>query len=443
MRIKEIYIEELFGMFTYTIPFHLNERITIIHGPNGYGKTTILKMIDALFNNDQYTFFKIPFKTFLLKFDNNESLRIERKETTKKEEEKDFQDITLNFSMENGKKKPFKISYSPSIMELKHDPRFKRYIMSKYDYLLFDPNRDLWLHEPTDEIRPYNEIIQNHEYRLLFHPKKERKEEWFLDLINEFKVVFIKTQRLMVKEDIKKPRYKKRYMLKSSVKMYSENLTELIQKTLTEYAELSQSLDRSFPGRVVRERPVSTLGEEEIRLRLTYLEEKRKKLMDVGLLDKESSITDIKSEKIDDNTVYVLNVYINDTEDKLATFDELFEKINLFMNIINKRFLNKELKINKQDGFVVTTENGRRLDLEDLSSGEKHEIVLLYEMLFNAKPNFLILIDEPEISFHVEWQEVFLENLLDIAKLSSLDILVATHSPQIINEQWDLTVRLE
>jgi predicted ATP-binding protein involved in virulence len=64
-------------------------------------------------------------------------------------------------------------------------------------------------------------------------------------------------------------------------------------------------------------------------------------------------------------------------------------------------------------------------------------------LLFKVKPNTLILIDEPEMSLHISWQQEFLKDLQKITKLSGLDILMATHSPDIINDRWDLTVELE
>ena len=84
-----------------------------------------------------------------------------------------------------------------------------------------------------------------------------------------------------------------------------------------------------------------------------------------------------------------------------------------------------------------------KISLEDLSSGEQHELVVLYNLLFVVSPNTLILIDEPEISLHVEWQEIFIRDLVEIAKLSKIDVLLATHSPSIIHDRWDLTIQLK
>ncbi len=77
-----------------------------------------------------------------------------------------------------------------------------------------------------------------------------------------------------------------------------------------------------------------------------------------------------------------------------------------------------------------------------LSSGEQHEVVLLYELLFRFEPDSLVLIDEPEISLHVAWQKKFLEDLAKITELASLDVLIATHPPELIHKRWDLTVEL-
>ena len=101
------------------------------------------------------------------------------------------------------------------------------------------------------------------------------------------------------------------------------------------------------------------------------------------------------------------------------------------------------MSISKKNGFTFTTADGKPLSPTDLSSGEQHELVMLYELLFKIEPNSLILIDEPELSLHVAWQVQFLKDLQEIIKLANFDVLLATHSPDIINDRWDLTVELQ
>lgn len=139
-------------------------------------------------------------------------------------------------------------------------------------------------------------------------------------------------------------------------------------------------------------------------------------------------------------------------ENKLNVFSEIASKLELFRRIINKKYAYsyKEMNFSKEKGFVLTScdrpdspSDPKKLSPTDLSSGEQHELVLFYELLFKVKPDSLVLIDEPELSIHVGWQVEFLRDLQEITKLADLDILMATHSPDIIQDRWDLTVELK
>ena len=63
--------------------------------------------------------------------------------------------------------------------------------------------------------------------------------------------------------------------------------------------------------------------------------------------------------------------------------------------------------------------------------------------IFKCDSKSLILVDEPEISLHVAWQQEFIDELMEICKLKNMQAIVATHSPNIVNNHWDLLVDLE
>ena len=84
----------------------------------------------------------------------------------------------------------------------------------------------------------------------------------------------------------------------------------------------------------------------------------------------------------------------------------------------------------------------RAIPLDRLSSGEQHEIILLVDLLFSIPQGAVVLIDEPEISLHVAWQIAFLPDVRRIADLVGFKFIVATHSPQIINDEWEHATRL-
>jgi predicted ATPase len=68
---------------------------------------------------------------------------------------------------------------------------------------------------------------------------------------------------------------------------------------------------------------------------------------------------------------------------------------------------------------------------------------MFYLLLFEAKHGSLVIIDEPEISLHVAWQQRLGKTFSDIARLRELHVVVATHSPQVIHDKWDMSVELK
>ncbi|MDK9603713.1 AAA family ATPase [Lelliottia wanjuensis] len=73
------------------------------------------------------------------------------------------------------------------------------------------------------------------------------------------------------------------------------------------------------------------------------------------------------------------------------------------------------------------------LMFDTLSSGEQHLLIMFSRILCNISRNDVIIIDEPEISMHVEWQQK-LPSMLDIiSERFDSPYLVATHSPILIN----------
>ncbi|AVF04637.1 hypothetical protein C4375_13610 [Devosia sp. I507] len=155
----------------------------------------------------------------------------------------------------------------------------------------------------------------------------------------------------------------------------------------------------------------------------------------------------LSSGSITPNVAHVLTVYLEDAHTKLRIFDEIYDKINLFKRIVNSKFRFKQIEIDKEKGIIVRDENPRtkkirEIPLEKLSSGEQHELVLAYELVFHTSESSLILIDEPEISMHIAWQKKFVPDLLDIIRITGFQAIIATHSPQIIGEHWDITIDL-
>ena len=133
---------------------------------------------------------------------------------------------------------------------------------------------------------------------------------------------------------------------------------------------------------------------------------------------------------------------MEDTAKKHQAALHLAERIRQLLKGLNGKFRHKRIAVKRGEGLVAEDEHDRSLPLASLSSGEQHELVLHYDLLFRIEPNALVLLDEPEISLHVEWQSTFLADLMEMAELSRFDALVATHSPYIVDNRDDLMVGL-
>ena len=278
---------------------------------------------------------------------------------------------------------------------------------------------------------------------------------WFKEIKSTVKTRFISVQRL-IEPIVDRPRNTPSSgRPEATVRKYSEELIAIIRDKRAEAQGESAALDRTFPPRVIQRFIEGTgrLDAKEAYYRLTQqieeLEQKRQKLAKTGLLRRDDRDSDfqIPSQIRDVNKLgsllTVLSVYVDDNFKKLDTYSELADKIDLFKQLIAKRFHNKTLRIDEEKGFVIVLENERPLRPEDLSSGEQHELVLLYELLFKVAPHSLVLIDEPELSLHIAWQQEFIRDLEAIIALANFDVLIATHSPDIINGRWDLAVALD
>src|SRR5271155_2702990 len=68
MRLQRVTVKGLFGV-DHDISFPSGESVVIIHGPNGFGKTVMLRMIGALVAGQSEIFQQIPFRQFSLDFD--------------------------------------------------------------------------------------------------------------------------------------------------------------------------------------------------------------------------------------------------------------------------------------------------------------------------------------------------------------------------------------
>ncbi len=457
--INAITIKNLFGFYDYHIT--LKGSVTIIHGPNGCGKTTVLKMLYYLFEGKLTQLYRIEFDELGVLLDKDTFLKIsrERKLISKNPSQKRFIDnetdinrYITNYELRIGSDKPICFSSRDAVLEFVNsnwsdiDPRgrFGRIIpymerIAESKWIDRRINRTMTTEEFIDEY--YDVIIDSLPRMARIQIEVPKEIQQVLDTV---KVQFISADRLKVEKKEKRNSYSdETTTIESRVSICANGIAERIKTALQDYATFSQAKDRSFPIRVIEDREILTV--DQIKEKLVALEDRRKRYIDIGILDNEGE--EISTERfmssITEDTRQTLSLYAKDTEEKLNVIDGLSSLISLYKGLLDKKFSNKEIVFNKDKGFSFKlTHTGAALNATTLSSGEQQELVLLYDMIFNTDKNTLILIDEPELSLHIKWQLEFIDDLFEIIEKRGFTALIATHSPQIIDDRWDLTLSL-
>lgn len=114
--------------------------------------------------------------------------------------------------------------------------------------------------------------------------------------------------------------------------------------------------------------------------------------------------------------------------------NNLLKKFNLYLN----KYLKAEVKISKDnDNRFRSAYNLKYVRLDGLpmklSSGEKEFFNLITGLILSGIKNGLVLIDEPELHLHFQWQQVLLNLIFELSKEFNLQFFIVTHSPKLIN----------
>ena len=117
----------------------------------------------------------------------------------------------------------------------------------------------------------------------------------------------------------------------------------------------------------------------------------------------------------------------------------------MFLEVINDFFLSSEtdkrIKINSE-GKVYIESNTEKLELTDLSSGEKQIVITFASLIFGllGKSTGIFIVDEPEASLHLEWQTKFVDTILRTN--NNIQLIFATHSPELIGKYRKNAIKL-
>ena len=113
---------------------------------------------------------------------------------------------------------------------------------------------------------------------------------------------------------------------------------------------------------------------------------------------------------------------------------KLSEPKKRFQDIIDALFADTGKKIVRTDNEISFSQMGETLVPYQLSSGEKQILAILLTVLVEDQKPYVLFMDEPEVSLHIEWQKKLIDLILELNP--SVQIILTTHSPAVIMNGW-------
>ena len=116
-------------------------------------------------------------------------------------------------------------------------------------------------------------------------------------------------------------------------------------------------------------------------------------------------------------------------------YDKIYTRKTLFENLVNGAF--------KETGKVIDNESEKlrfiidgktSIEASQLSSGEKQLLIILLTVLLEDGREYVLMMDEPEISLHISWQYELLNWILELNP--NVQLILTTHSPSIFSDGW-------
>jgi predicted ATP-binding protein involved in virulence len=112
----------------------------------------------------------------------------------------------------------------------------------------------------------------------------------------------------------------------------------------------------------------------------------------------------------------------------------LSQKKSRFQDIVDELFAETGKKIVRTENEIRFTQIGEVLLPYQLSSGEKQMLAILLTVLVEDEQPYVLFMDEPEVSLHIEWQKRLIDLCLELNP--HVQIILTTHSPAVVMNGW-------
>jgi predicted ATPase len=421
--IKEIFVKDLFGYYTYRIPKKTQKDVFhpmhIIYGDNGSGKTKILELLIYLLSTvdkagRKSQMAKIKFSEFKVTLDNNTEVIATRS---------DFNKMSFDFIIKKNRKQLYKVPLiADSSGSITMQKQSKKEQIEFENILNFLKNLNISIFYVTDDRRTISGTSA-----------KELEDS---DYINEN--LIIRKRHIGYDKDILEEEPDELF---DAIKKLETWIRRRVIQAARTGERNTNTIYSEIVKRITKSRKSNTGLDSKTTDLVKQLETLRKRSISYsqhGLISKvdskfiEESLKTAKTDKL--QIIYnVIEPYAEGIQTRLDSLQPIHELILSFTNSINLYFSNKILDYQLTKGFSIKHSLTKEaIDFKMLSSGERQLLLLVCYVITASDEATIFIIDEPEISLNVKWQRKLGETLLEFSKGKNVQFIIATHSIELL-----------
>ncbi|BCU13390.1 MULTISPECIES: ATP-binding protein [Microcystis] len=441
--IKRLEAIGIHGRFDINLDFQ--DGVNIIHGSNGTGKTTVLHILANAVNEDFRRFGHLKFQKLTITLDDDTEILIEQQNSPQTvttvfvnnqkiysysfaellEEEKQEENSEILFSQ-------FSPRYYPSSSKKKQDIDLKATYFPAFRTMI-----EAWATLDENEIRHFARRSPN--FRKVLR-SSARSTELARILFGKF------VPRLEYPSPIEIEEHINSELTEAQLKIASLDRNLLSQAFL----QFSQAISQSF------ETDDNTKEPDEV---ITEIIELSEKLQNSPFQVNRDQSDDVYNKLIEQLRAFesypeyktiasrVLSVYKRSLQQRLDAQIKAYSSIERYLESVNGFLERKQLKIGSTSlpqgrgklGVKIGDEEAIH-SLQILSSGERQVVGLIYAAS-HMTGGRVVLIDEPEISLHIDWQRKLLPEM--VKQLDEKQLIICTHSAVIASKYRERMIKLE
>lgn len=434
--IKRVVVKRLFGAYDYDLfppPNAMDaDRLLVLYGDNGTGKTTVLKALFHLLSPEtgqghKSALVQVPLSRLEVQFTTGDQVWLQRKEGQL------VGSYVLGLRMNKKKEKTceFRATDEGAIKPSEEINSFLQ-LLSSLDLAFYFLSDDRTVR------------LAGVDRRDSFFAGEELYEQDFmfgLDL----------PPQLLRRRISPDPEQRAQQLLVQSMK-HAENW---IQSQAVRGASQGESSVNALYGEILSRiatvplKPESAKADDVASLarRMATLENRSKTYAMYGLLPEfhgKDILRIVKSAAATHAVLVssVLTPYLESVEKKLDAMESLQRQINALVVLVNSFYSRKRLSFEIHEGFRIFTDDGKPIQPHMLSSGERHLLLLFCNTIQALDKQSIFMIDEPEISLNIKWQRRLLSALRECAGNGPVQYIFATHSFEILAQCKNNTIKL-